>query len=237
MAIPLADTPVVLHPRGILFDMDGVLISSIGSVERSWETWAVSRGIDPALAIRTAHGRRAIETIRLLRPDLDDQAELDWIEEMEVADNVGLTMLSGVRPILEALLEKPWTVVTSATDRLARSRMAHGGVPVPARIISADIVTNGKPDPEPYLKGAAILGLAPADCLVIEDSASGATAGRAAGCQVLATLFSHSLASLADADWIVPSLDDVHVSVINDALEVRFTPVLRNAEVAAAPHL
>src|SRR5580692_1185744 len=112
MAIPLADTPVVLHPRGILFDMDGVLISSIGSVERSWETWAVSRGIDPALAIRTAHGRRAIETIRLLRPDLDDQAELDWIEEMEVADNVGLTMLSGVRPILEALLEKPWTVVT-----------------------------------------------------------------------------------------------------------------------------
>jgi sugar-phosphatase len=237
MAIPLADTPVVLHPRGILFDMDGVLISSIGSVERSWETWAVSRGIDPALAIRTAHGRRAIETIRLLRPDLDDQAELDWIEEMEVADNVGLTMLSGVRPILEALLEKPWTVVTSATDRLARSRMAHGGVPVPARIISADIVTNGKPDPEPYLKGAAILGLAPADCLVIEDSASGATAGRAAGCQVLATLFSHSLASLADADWIVPSLDDVHVSVINDALEVRFTPVLRNAEVAAATHL
>jgi sugar-phosphatase len=237
MAIPLADTPVVLHPRGILFDMDGVLISSIGSVERSWETWAVSRGIDPALAIRTAHGRRAIETIRLLRPDLDDQAELDWIEEMEVADNVGLTMLSGVRPILEALLEKPWTVVTSATDRLARSRMAHGGVPVPARIISADIVTNGKPDPEPYLKGAAILGLAPADCLVIEDSASGATAGRAAGCQVLATLFSHSLASLADADWIVPSLDDVHVSVINGALEVRFTPVLRNAEVAAATHL
>jgi sugar-phosphatase len=237
MAIPLADTPVVLHPRGILFDMDGVLISSIGSVERSWETWAVSRGIDPALAIRTAHGRRAIETIRLLRPDLDDQAELDWIEEMEVADNVGLTMLSGVRPILEALLEKPWTVVTSATDRLARSRMAHGGVPVPARIISADIVTNGKPDPEPYLKGAAILGLAPADCLVIEDSASGATAGRAAGCKVLATLFSHSLASLADADWIVPSLDDVHVSVINDALEVRFTPVLRNAEVAAATHL
>jgi sugar-phosphatase len=233
MAIPLAETPIVLHTRGILFDMDGVLISSIGSVERSWEKWAVSRGIDPEFAIRTAHGRRAIETIRQLRPDLNDQAELDWIEEMEVTDNVGLTMLSGVRPILEALPEKYWTVVTSATDRLARSRMAHGGIPVPARIISADMVTNGKPDPEPYLKGAALLGLAPADCLVIEDSASGATAGHAAGCQVLATLFSHSLASLADADWIVPSLEDVHVSVINDAVEVRFTPVARELAAAA----
>ncbi|MGC2617868.1 MAG: HAD-IA family hydrolase [Acidobacteriaceae bacterium] len=235
MAIPLADSPIVLHPRGILFDMDGVLISSIGSVERSWEKWAVARGIDPALAIRTAHGRRAIETVRLLRPDLDDQAELDWLEEMEITDNVGLTMLSGVRPIVDALPEKYWTVVTSATERLARSRMAHGGIPVPARIISADMVTNGKPHPEPYLEGAKLLGLTPADCLVIEDSASGATAGHAAGCQVLATLFSHTLASLADADWIVPSLEDVHVQLVNDGLEVRFAPVAR--EVAGATHL
>jgi sugar-phosphatase len=237
MAIPLAGSPVVLHPRGILFDMDGVLISSIGSVERTWETWAHSRGIDAEFAIRTAHGRRAIEAVRLLRPDLNDQAELDWLENMELIDNVGLEMLKGVRPILEELPENYWTVVTSATERLARSRMAHAGVPVPARIISADMVTNGKPHPEPYLEGAALLGLAPADCLVIEDSASGATAGSAAGCKVLATLFSHSLASLADADWIVPSLEGVHVQVVNNALEVRFTPILRNAEVAEATHL
>lgn len=220
-----APSPVVLHPRGILFDMDGVLISSIGSVERSWETWALSRGVDPALAIRTAHGRRAIETVRLLRPDLNDLAELEWLEEMEVADNVGLEILGGVCPILKALPEKFWTVVTSATDRLARSRMAHGGVPVPARIVSADLVTRGKPHPEPYLKGAAILGLDPTDCLVIEDSASGAQAGHAAGCKVLATLFSHSLSSLVDADWVVRSLEDVRVRVEGDALEVSFTPV------------
>jgi mannitol-1-/sugar-/sorbitol-6-phosphatase len=227
-----AESPVILHPRGILFDMDGVLISSLGSVERSWEKWAVSRGIDPRLAIHTAHGRRAIETVRLLRPDLNDQAELEWIEEMEVADNVGLEMLAGVRPILAALPEKFWTVVTSATDRLARSRMAHGGVPVPTRIVSADMVTHGKPHPVPYWKGAAILGLAPSDCLVVEDSASGAEAGRAAGCKVLATLFSHSLESLVGADWIVRSLEDVSVQVSGDALEVHFTPVSREALAA-----
>lgn len=240
-----SDSAVVLHPRGILFDMDGVLISSIGSVERTWEKWAIARGIDPQVAVRTAHGRRAIESIRLLRPDLNAQQELDWIEQMEIADNVGLAMLHGVQPILASLPEKYWTVVTSATERLARSRMAHGGVPVPARIVAAEMVTHGKPDPEPYRKGAALLGLDPADCLVIEDSASGVTSGHAAGCMVLATLFSHSLESLADADWIIRSLEDVQVRVTGDTLpgnplEVRFTPLSRESvsrETAVAGHL
>jgi len=125
--------------------MDGVLVSSIGSVERTWEAWAKARGIDPALAIRTAHGRRAIETVRQLRPDLNDMEELAWLERMEIADNGGLAMLAGVERILENLPEKYWTVVTSATERLARSRMEYGGIRVPARIVSADLVTYGKP--------------------------------------------------------------------------------------------
>ena len=212
--------------------MDGVLVSSIGSVERSWEKWSAARGIDPAYAISIAHGRRAIETVRALRPDLNDLEELAWLEQMEIEDNVGVQMLHGVRTILETLPEKFWTVVTSATDRLARARMAHAGVPVPGRIVSADMVTDGKPHPEPYMKGAELLGLAPAECLVIEDSASGAKAGRAAGCKVLATLFSHSLENLVDADWVVRSLEDVEVRVSRDVLDVRFTPLSREAIAA-----
>jgi sugar-phosphatase len=212
---------MILRVRGILFDMDGVLVSSLGSVERSWKTWAESREIDPALAIRTAHGRRAIETVRLLRPDLNDEQELQWLEDMEVADNDGLEILHGV----------------TATDRLARARMAYGGIPVPARMITADMVTKGKPDPEPYRRGAELLDLAPADCLVIEDSASGAKAGHAAGCKVLATLFSHSLESLAIADWIVRSLEDVQVRVVADQVELEFEPVSREAiATSAAAH-
>ena len=233
MSFSSAASSVTLHPRGILFDMDGVLVSSLGSVERSWERWALARGIDPALAISTAHGRRAIETVRMLRPDLNDMEELAWLEAMEIADNVGLETLGGVERILEQLPEKYWTVVTSATEKLARKRMEQSGIRVPARIVSADEVTHGKPDPEPYRKGAEVLGLAPADCLVIEDSASGAKAGHAAGCKVLATLYSHSIESLRDADWIVRSLDDVHVRVAADGLEVEFTPVERTAPVSA----
>lgn len=215
--------------RGILFDMDGVLISSLGSVERSWTRWADLRGVDPALAIRTAHGCRAIETIRKLRPDLDDEAELKVIEDFEVEDNEGLTILKGVAPILQSLPQKYWTVVTSATERLARSRMKHGGVPVPERMLTAEMVQNGKPHPEPYQRGASLLGLAPEDCVVIEDSASGANSGHAAGCKVLATLFSHSKESLSAADWIVHSLEDVRIEVLpgNEGLELEFEPVPR----------
>ncbi len=208
--------------RGILFDMDGVLISSIGSVERSWTKWAEDHGIDPTLAIRIAHGRRAIETVRFLRPDLNDEEELRDLEEMEVNDNEGVEILEGVQRILEALPANRWTVVTSATDRLARSRMQHGGIPLPEQMITADKVSKGKPDPEPYLLGAEALGLRPEECLVIEDAASGAKAGHAAGCKVLATLYSHTVESLSAADWIVRSLMDVRVGLAGELIEVEF---------------
>uniref|UniRef100_E6QK74 HAD-superfamily hydrolase subfamily IA, variant 3 n=1 Tax=mine drainage metagenome TaxID=410659 RepID=E6QK74_9ZZZZ len=196
--------------------MDGILISSLGSVERSWRAWAVARNIDPALAIRTAHGCRAIETIRKLRPDLDDLAELRWIEDLEVGDQEGVTVLPGVRELLAALPPERWTVVTSATERLARVRLAAAGLLVPERMITADQVTQGKPHPEPYLRGAELLSLPASDCVVIEDSGSGAKAGRAAGATVIATLFSHTPEELAAAHYLVHDLTEVMVDQLAD---------------------
>ncbi len=212
---------------GILFDMDGVLVSSLGSVERSWTKWALAHGVDPALAIQTAHGRRAIESVKFLRPDLDSREEMLHVEELEVEDTEGLKTLPGVVRILHSLPPDRWAVVTSATHRLALSRLRAGGIPTPERLVSADQVAQGKPFPEPYLAGAKLLGLPPADCLVIEDAPSGATAGHAAGCRVLATLFSHPLESLSAADWIVRSLDDVQVSITGNDIELEFEPVAR----------
>ena len=216
-----------VRTKGLLFDMDGVLISSLGSVERSWQTWAEGHGIDVGETIKTAHGMRAIETVRVLRPDADHTAELKVIEDLEIGDTEGLEVLEGVASILQSLPQKFWTIVTSATERLARSRLAFAGIPVPQHIITADMVTHGKPHPEPYLRGAKILGLAPADCIVIEDSTSGAKAGQAAGCKVLATTFSHTVDQLAAADWIVESLARVSIRILpqDQGLELEFTPV------------
>lgn len=195
--------------RGVLFDMDGVLMSSLGSVERSWQRYARSRGVDPELAVRLAHGRRAIETVRALRPDLNDRDELRVIEEMEVQDNEGLVVLPGVREMIAALPPDRWAIVTSATERLARSRLAFAGIEIPRHFITADRVVQGKPHPEPYLRGAALLGAEPQDCVVIEDAPAGVAAGKAAGCKVLAVLTTHAPQTLLAADWRVPTLADV----------------------------
>jgi mannitol-1-/sugar-/sorbitol-6-phosphatase len=225
MASSIASSPVLIHCQGVLFDMDGILISSLGSVERSWTKWAGMRGIDAAYAISIAHGRRAIETVAQLRPDLDPAAELKVIEDLEVEDNEGLTVLPGVLDLLAALPKAAWTVVTSATERLARVRLAAAGVHVPDRIVTADQVKLGKPNPEPFLAGAALLGLPPAQCVVFEDSPSGAKAGRAAGCTVIATTFSHSVESLAAAHYLVEDLRGVHVQHDADGLAISLTPL------------
>lgn len=227
MGLSIAASPVQVLCKGILFDMDGILISSLGSVERSWTKWAHMRGVDPERALRIAHGCRSIETVALLRPDLDANAENDVIEQLEMDDTEGITVLPGVRALLNSLPLDRWTVVTSATEPLARVRLGFVGVPIPQRIVTADVVTHGKPHPEPYLAGAKLLGLAPEECVVFEDAASGTKAGRAAGCTVIATPFSHSIESLVAAHYLVPDLTAVSAEVATerDAIVLRFTPL------------
>ncbi|MHB8302333.1 MAG: HAD-IA family hydrolase [Acidobacteriaceae bacterium] len=216
---------VELNVRGVLFDMDGVLMSSLGSVERSWHKYALARNLDPAHAIKMAHGRRAIETIRALLPQHDDQAELLVIEDLEVEDNEGLVVLPGVMEMLAALPEDSWAIVTSATERLARSRLAFAGIKIPRHFITGDAVTHGKPHPEPYLRGAALLGTAPGDCVVVEDAPAGVAAGKAAGCRVLAVLTTHPSQALTAADWCVDTLARVKtVAAPDGGVALRFTP-------------
>ena len=222
-----AAAPVSLRCKGILFDMDGILISSLGSVERSWTKWALMRGVDPEYACRVTHGCRAIETVAKLRPDLDSEAELKVIEEIEIEDNEGLTVLPGVLALLSSLPANRWTVVTSATEKLARVRMAAGGIPVPERLVTAEKVTRGKPHPEPFLAGAALLGFAPEECVVFEDSSSGAKAGREAGCTVIATTFSHPVETLDAAHYLINDLTVVRTEAAEsgDGLILRFRPL------------
>jgi sugar-phosphatase len=232
----MASSPVQIKCKGVLFDMDGILVSSIGSVERSWTSWARMRGVDPEFTCKIAHGQRAIDTIIQLRPDLDSEAELKIVEDQEVSDNDDLTVLPGVLDLLAALPpyngKRRWTVVTSATERLARARMAAGGVPAPEQIVTAGFVTRGKPHPEPFLAGAALLGVHPSECVVFEDSASGAQAGRAAGCIVVATTFSHPAEELDAAHYLLNDLVGIQVELRpeDDAFTLKFLPIARPSE-------
>ena len=227
MTSSVTSSPVQIRCKGILFDMDGILISSLESVERSWAKWCALRDVEFERARAILHGCRAIETVARLRPDLDSEEELKVIEAIEVADGEGVRILPGVCELIKALPENSWTVVTSATEHLARTRLEQAGVPVPARLVTADQVTWGKPHPEPFLAGAAMLGFAPDRCVVFEDSESGAQAGRAAGCTVIATTFSHTKESLSAAHYLIPDLTAVTAEALADreGVALHFTPL------------
>jgi mannitol-1-/sugar-/sorbitol-6-phosphatase len=217
--------PVCVTAKGILFDMDGVLISSIGSVRRCWRRWAKIYNVPNAEEFEVPHGVRAIDIVKALRPDIDPHEGLRVIEDMEVEDVADLRVLPGVKPLLEGLAAERWAIVTSSTRRLLLARLKAAGLPVPERIISADDVERGKPDPEPYRRGAELLGLRPEECVVVEDAPSGVGAGKAAGSLVLAVLGTHSKAELRESDWVVGSLEGLVVKANAEGLELRFLPV------------
>ncbi len=204
----------------ILFDLDGVLVDSTPSVSRQWSLWARENHIDPKKAVEIAHGRRTIESVRMLAPHLDAEAETKKIEQREVDDNDGVIVMRGADKLLESLPPARWCVVTSGTRRLAASRLKVGHLPVPKVLISADDVVNGKPNPEPYLKGAERLKINPAECLVIEDAPAGIAAAHAAGMKVIALTTTYEATALKEADAIVPALKDVMVSISDNGLTV-----------------
>jgi mannitol-1-/sugar-/sorbitol-6-phosphatase len=222
MGLSISSSPVTVSCKAALFDMDGILISSIGSVERSWTKWCNMRGVDPAYAISVIHGRRAIDSLRAIRPDLDAEKELEILEDFECEDTEDIIVLAGVCDLLKVLPHDRWTIVTSATERLAKVRLKAAGLPVPDNFVYGETVTEGKPHPAPFLAGAELLGVAPGQCVVFEDSESGVAAGKAAGCTVIATLFTHPAEDLEGADYVVKDLTGVTVVSSADGLEITF---------------
>jgi mannitol-1-/sugar-/sorbitol-6-phosphatase len=212
----------VIRCGAILFDLDGVLMDSRVAVERAWERWATGHGIDPIAVLAQAHGRRTIDTIRAIAPLLDIEAEARLLEVAESVDFDGVTTLPGAAALLEALPAGSWTVVTSGTRALATGRLAHGGLPIPERLITAEDVERGKPDPQPYLAGAAALGIDSADCLVIEDAPAGIEAGKAAGMTVIALVTTFEASALVAADYVVGSLSDVVLGSATELSDGRF---------------
>jgi sugar-phosphatase len=216
---------VVVKAKGLLFDMDGVLVSSIGSVRRSWRLWAKMYGVPDADNYEVPHGMRAIEIVKSLRPDIDAKVGLDAIEDIEVDDVADLVTLPGVKDLLESLPKDRWAIVTSATKRLTVRRLEVAGLPLPERLITADMVEKGKPDPEPYMRGAALLGFDNSECIVFEDAPSGIGAGKAAGSRVIGVLGTHALEELDQADWVVESLAGVKLTASADGLEISISSV------------
>ncbi|HYL62297.1 MAG TPA: HAD-IA family hydrolase [Candidatus Methylomirabilis sp.] len=198
----------VIHCSAILFDMDGVLLDSTPAVARVWTTWARKHGLDPGEVVRKAHGRPSLATIRELLPHSDHDEENREVERREIEDLADVVALPGALPLLQAIPPSRWAVVTSATRPLAEVRLRAAGLPIPRHLVTASDLQRGKPFPDPYLKGAAVLRIPPADCLVVEDAATGVRSGKAAGARVLGLCTTSMERELrnAGADWIANDL-------------------------------
>jgi sugar-phosphatase len=195
----------------ILFDLDGVLVDSTRSVTRQWSRWAKENHIDPQRVVEIAHGVRTIEIVRQLAPHLDAAAEVIRIEKREADDQEGVAVMPGAAELLESIPEGRWCVVTSGTRYLATARLKLANLPTPRVLVSANDVSKGKPDPEPYLMGAKLLRINPAECLVIEDAPAGIRAAHAGGMKAIAITSTYPATELQEADAIVHNLAQIRV--------------------------
>ncbi|SNX57114.1 sugar-phosphatase [Streptomyces sp. TLI_55] len=210
-----------IRAQAMLFDNDGTLVSSLASVDRCWAQWAEEYGITAEDFARVElHGRPAVEIAADLLPAEIVPEALARIEQLEVEDvpNDGVQLLPGTRDFLAALPADRWAVVTSATRRLAEARLDAVGI-LPKTLVSADDITRGKPDPEPYLLAARELGVDPADCVVFEDAPAGLAAGRAAGMITVALTTTHQVHEL-EADLVVENLSALSALVTAGGVEI-----------------
>ncbi|ADO47697.1 sugar phosphatase [[Enterobacter] lignolyticus] len=203
--------------KGFLFDLDGTLVDSLPVVERSWCRWADRHGLDHQDVLNFIHGKQAITSLRHFLPGRSEeeiQAEFRLLEGIESSDIDGIAALPGAVALLNHLDEAgiPWAIVTSGSVPVAHARHRAAGLPEAKVFVTAERVKRGKPEPDAYLLGAELLGLAPQDCAVVEDAVAGVLSGLAAGCRVIAANVPADAPCLGDVDIVLSSLEQLAIN-------------------------
>lgn len=209
--------------KGLLFDNDGVLVDSHAAAGVAWTQWSREFAPDFVWDLPENAGVRAEDKVRqLLPPERFNEAN-DRINELEQLSAHETVALAGAVELTTSLAAGTWTVCTSANANLGRARLQAAGIPVPAELVTAEDVKRGKPHPDPYLLGAKRLGFAAAECVVFEDAAAGALAGKAAGVGLVVGVSEMALDTAADL--VVVSLAgitfDGHELHIPDEIRLR----------------
>ena len=216
-----------LHVDALIFDMDGVVIDSGEVYAKHWRDWGAEHGYDYDRDIAPVHpGRPPAETVRVVAPGLDAELEARRFNETLDADDAGddVAAMAGAVELLTSLPRDRWTIATSAARGIAPLWLTGAGLPVPDALVTADDIDHGKPAPDPYLRAAALLGMDPARCLVVEDAPAGVQAAKSAGATVLALRTTHGPEDLGLADHHTLGLHTIAVRPEDEGLLVSWEP-------------
>lgn len=143
---------------------------------------------------------------------------MKWMEgQIPLKYGLEATTIPGSEALLQAVTNQssPWAIVTSSTEPLVSGWMEIFHLPRPRVVVTAESVTNGKPDPSCYRTGLRELDLEDVseDALVVEDSPAGIISGKAAGCWVLAVVTTHTIDQIiaAGPDLVVKDLESIRL--------------------------
>jgi beta-phosphoglucomutase family hydrolase len=220
-----------LPTAAAIFDWDGVIIDSHDQHAESWTMLAEEQGSAlPEDFFKKSFGMRNQSIFPMFFSawvDAGDHARIaqlaDRKEELyrELVRRDGIAPLPGVVALLESLAAAgiPCSVGSSTPRANIDAIMEVIGLGDKFQAITAaEDVTEGKPDPQVFLKAAAKVGASPAESVVFEDAHVGIAAGLAAGMKVIAVATTHPIGSLGKAHLAVASLEEVSAATLTDLL-------------------
>lgn len=177
--------------RAVIFDMDGLMLDTERLFLESWDWAGEQLGVGPfgylgvqTLGMTVAADRAVIEKTFGGRITLEQVNELKHEYFRRYFAEHGVPVKPGLFELLKWLKEQGirTSVATSTDEAMARPELEDAGIlPYFDEMLCGDMVTHGKPDPEIFLKAAEKLGVAPENCMVLEDSPNGIRAAYAAG--------------------------------------------------------
>ena len=177
--------------KAVIFDLDGVIIDSNPQIEKFWHQWAskTERQLSRKDFTKYIHGRKGTETLEALFNDLSSEIKDEIIRDAIEFDSVmEPEPVKGIYDFIQTLIQSniPIGLVTSSHRKRAllmlQKQSLHNGFKAH---VTAEDVTKGKPDPEPYTTIAKKLNQEPYDCLVFEDAISGVESAKEAGMEVI----------------------------------------------------
>ena len=211
--------------KAVIWDMDGVIADTAPYHFKAWQDVFRKREVDFTKDdFKRNFGRRNDTIIRDTLGEQISQSEIEAIarEKEETFRKVAgknIKPLPGAVKLLESLRRRGFKIALASSAPIENIRLVTGGLGIENyfhSIVTGRDVAEGKPSPQGFLLAAQKLGVEPKDCVVIEDAIAGVSACKRAGMHCIAVTNTHPRESLAEADLVVDSLEEVTVDDLEE---------------------